>query len=276
MGVPFPDIDPYEELGVANDAVPPAIKKAYYKLCLKYHPDKLQKESKKTRERHTEKFQRVQFSYSILKDAKKRARYDASGSVEDSCVLDDDFDWKDFFKRYTETKVTEEMIDQDKRQYQNSAEERDDVLNSMEYYKGQFLRLFEAIPHLEFSKKEEERVFKIVEGLVEGGELEEYPAWKKYVGDRKKEVRKMLRKSKKEAKEAEKLLADIKAKNKKKDNSQDTLSAMIKANHKKRKDPFEQLVAKYSKNSRGRASGKSEYDMDDEEFERVQKEMLKK
>ncbi len=279
MGVPFPDIDPYKELGVANDAVPPAIKKAYYKLCLKYHPDKLQKESSKARKKHTIKFQRVQFSYSILRDAKKRARYDSTGSVEDSVILDDDFDWKDFFKRYTEKKVTKEMIDQDKKQYQGSVEEKDDILSSMQYYKGEFIRLFEAIPHLEFSKEQEQRVFKIVSDLIDSEEMKEYPAWIKYVKNRKKEIRKMAQRSKKEAKEAEKLLEEIKAKNgKKKDkaDTEDSLAALIRANHRKKKDPFEQLVAKYSKNNKGRSSRakKSEYDIDDDEFERVQKEML--
>ena len=35
-----PDTDYYAILGVEDDAAPPAIRKAYHKLTLIYHPDK--------------------------------------------------------------------------------------------------------------------------------------------------------------------------------------------------------------------------------------------
>jgi len=60
----------YEVLGVAKDADPKTMKKAYRKLCLKHHPDKGGDE-------HT--FKEVNAAYEILSDEKKRELYDQHG-----------------------------------------------------------------------------------------------------------------------------------------------------------------------------------------------------
>ena len=66
--------DYYEVLGVAKDADQSAIKKAYRKLALKYHPDK-NPGDKETEE----KFKEAAEAYEVLSDADKRARYDRFG-----------------------------------------------------------------------------------------------------------------------------------------------------------------------------------------------------
>jgi curved DNA-binding protein len=66
--------DYYEVLGVARDAAPEAIKKAYRQLARKYHPDV--NPGDKTAEAH---FKEVQGAYDILSDKEKRARYDRYG-----------------------------------------------------------------------------------------------------------------------------------------------------------------------------------------------------
>ena len=65
--------DYYEVLGVARDADAKAIKNAFRKLALKYHPDR-----NKSPEAE-EKFKEIAEAYAILSDPKKRAKYDASG-----------------------------------------------------------------------------------------------------------------------------------------------------------------------------------------------------
>ena len=65
--------DYYEVLGVPRDADADTIKKAYHKLALKWHPDK-----NKAPEAE-EKFKQIAKAYAILKDPKKRARYDTQG-----------------------------------------------------------------------------------------------------------------------------------------------------------------------------------------------------
>jgi len=65
--------DYYEMLGVPRDADEDTIKKAYHKLAMKWHPDR-----NKSPEAEA-KFKQLAKAYAILKDPKKRARYDAQG-----------------------------------------------------------------------------------------------------------------------------------------------------------------------------------------------------
>ncbi len=66
--------DYYKTLGVARDASQDQIKRAYRKLARKYHPD-VSKEPNAE-----ERFKEVNEANEVLKDAEKRAAYDALGS----------------------------------------------------------------------------------------------------------------------------------------------------------------------------------------------------
>src|SRR5690606_18332098 len=66
--------DYYEILGVARDADGEAIKKAYRKLALQYHPDR-NNGSKEAEER----FKEATEAYEVLRDPQKRAAYDRYG-----------------------------------------------------------------------------------------------------------------------------------------------------------------------------------------------------
>jgi curved DNA-binding protein len=72
----MPERDYYEVLGVARDATPEAIKKAYRGLARKYHPDV--NPGDKSAE---SKFKEVQQAYDILSDPEKRQRYDRYGDA---------------------------------------------------------------------------------------------------------------------------------------------------------------------------------------------------
>ncbi|KAI8973038.1 hypothetical protein BDB01DRAFT_839078 [Pilobolus umbonatus] len=65
--------DPYDVLGVKKDASSSDIKKAYYGLAKKYHPDT--NKDKDARE----KFVQIQEAYEILSDDQKRQQYDQFG-----------------------------------------------------------------------------------------------------------------------------------------------------------------------------------------------------
>nr|2EJ7_A Chain A, HCG3 gene [Homo sapiens] len=69
-------VDYYEVLDVPRQASSEAIKKAYRKLALKWHPDK-NPENKEEAER---RFKQVAEAYEVLSDAKKRDIYDRYGS----------------------------------------------------------------------------------------------------------------------------------------------------------------------------------------------------
>ncbi len=62
------DRDYYEVLGVSRDADGEAIKQAYHRLAMKWHPDR--NKSPKAEER----FKELATAYAILKYPKKRAR----------------------------------------------------------------------------------------------------------------------------------------------------------------------------------------------------------
>ncbi len=65
--------DYYEVLGVPRDAEPKAIKDAFRKLALRYHPDRSQEPDAE------ERFKEIAEAYAVLGDPKKRAGYDAGG-----------------------------------------------------------------------------------------------------------------------------------------------------------------------------------------------------
>ena len=67
--------DYYKTLGVEKTAEPEAVKKAYRKLALKYHPDR----NPNNREAE-EKFKKISEAYAVLSDAEKRKQYDSFGS----------------------------------------------------------------------------------------------------------------------------------------------------------------------------------------------------
>lgn len=68
------DADLYQILGVARDADADAIKKAYRKLAMQYHPDKNPGD-----QAAEEKFKEAAYAYEILGSADKRAKYDRFG-----------------------------------------------------------------------------------------------------------------------------------------------------------------------------------------------------
>ncbi len=66
--------DYYEVLGVARDASEDALKKAYRKLAMKWHPDRNRDD------RNAEaRFKELNEAYDILKDPERRAAYDRYG-----------------------------------------------------------------------------------------------------------------------------------------------------------------------------------------------------
>ena len=69
--------DYYQILNIPKDANKEQCKLAYYKLSQQYHPDKYYSRVDKTvRDKITIVFKRVNEAYMVLKNPKKRARYD--------------------------------------------------------------------------------------------------------------------------------------------------------------------------------------------------------
>jgi len=76
--------DYYKILGVPRDASPEEIKKAYYKLAHKYHPDK---------GGDKEKMKEINQAYEVLSNKEKREQYDRFGHTFDGAG-NNDFNWQ--------------------------------------------------------------------------------------------------------------------------------------------------------------------------------------
>ncbi len=66
----------YEVLGISRDADAEAIKKAYRKLAMQYHPDRNSEDPKAE-----ERFKEIGEAYAVLSDPDKRSRYDRFGKA---------------------------------------------------------------------------------------------------------------------------------------------------------------------------------------------------
>ncbi len=73
----------YDELGVRPDATPSEIRRAYFRLAQRYHPDKNPNDPQAT-----EKFQIIADAYQILSDPVKREEYHRVGRTESETLLD--------------------------------------------------------------------------------------------------------------------------------------------------------------------------------------------
>ncbi|KAH3673003.1 hypothetical protein WICMUC_003956 [Wickerhamomyces mucosus] len=274
MGVPFPDLDPYETLKISKEASEQDIKKSYRKLCLQYHPDKL-KNSDDADESKL-KFEKILFAHSILNDSKKRKRYDQTGLL-DEVDTEDGFDWFEYFSK-VKAEINEESIAKDRKVYRNSEDEEQDIIEQFIETDGDFLILFETIPHTELSNEEENRLFSIVDRLVNDKILENYLQWKNYKSKRKqiwvKYLKSQLKSLSKEAKEAEKTKKEILKKNKGKNlDSESDLQQFIIS---KRKTDMDSLISKLeSKYGDKKTSKRKGNDIDDDEFAKIQAKLDK-
>jgi molecular chaperone DnaJ len=83
--------DYYDILGVDKGASAADIKKAYRKLVMQYHPDRVPENEKKEAE---EKFKEISEAYGVLSDPKKRQLYDQYGHAG----VDSQYSQEDIFK----------------------------------------------------------------------------------------------------------------------------------------------------------------------------------
>lgn len=94
--------DYYEILGLKKEASESDIKKAYRKLALTHHPDRVAPEKKKEAE---EKFKEISEAYAVLSDAKKRQLYDQYGHAG----IDQNYTAEDIFKGADFSSIFENM-----------------------------------------------------------------------------------------------------------------------------------------------------------------------
>ncbi|KAJ4706462.1 Chaperone protein dnaJ 6 [Melia azedarach] len=238
----------YEVLGVERTASQQEIKKAYYKLALRLHPDKNPGD-----EEAKEKFQQLQKVISILGDEEKRALYDQTGCVDDADLAGDVVqNLKEFFGAIYK-KVTEADIEEFEANYRGSNSEKKDLIDLYKKCKGNMNRLFCSMLCSD-PKLDSHRFKDMLDEAMAAGELKATKAYQKWA---------------KKISETKPPISPLKRRGKSNKQPEADLYAVISQRRSERKDQFDSmfssLVSKYG--------GGADLEPTDEEFEAAQKKL---
>lgn len=188
--------DLYKLFSVEKSALEKDITKAYYKLALKVHPDRVPEEEKAIA---TEKFKVLTKLHLTLTTKEKRVLYDEQGIVGD----DDDESfgaswletWSLFFKP-----IKDEDISNYEKNYIGSELEKTDIKKAYLNGKGCINFMFEFIPFMTI--KSEPRIIEVVKEMIKN---EDVPEYEQFVNEPKAKRTRRHKKYKIEAQEAEEL-----------------------------------------------------------------------
>lgn len=191
--------DLYKLFGVQKTALEKDITKAYYKLALKVHPDRVREEEK---ELATEKFKVLSKLHLTLTTKEKRTLYDEQGIVGDD---DDSFGtgWSDIWVQFFKP-ITDEDIDKFEKQYIGSETEKRDILKAYLGGKGCMNYMFNHVPFI--TVESEPRIIEIVKKMIADGEVPEYKA---LTEEPKAKRNRRHKKYKREAEEAKQIQRDL-------------------------------------------------------------------
>jgi DnaJ family protein C protein 9 len=229
--------------------------------------DKATPESK---DEATLKFQEIAFAYAVLSDPIRRKRYDTTGSTAESIDFED-FSWSEFYSEQFRDVITAESIEIFSRGYKGSDEEKDDLLNAYEKFKGRWGGIYQTVM-LSDPLVDEERYRVIIDEAIESGEVK---AHKAYTKESEKAKENRMKAARREGKEAEEHAKKIGVHDKlfgKKDgksgSSEDALAALIQKRQAGRSSFLDNLEAKYAaqeKKSKGKKGKKRGSDDEDDE-----------
>lgn len=227
---PAPEENLYKLLGVASDATIDAIKSAYKKKALKHHPgmsfcyhhndiakdianlENLDKVSEDKRDEAHRQFQQIALAYGVLSDERRRGVYDRTGRTDDAFGEDGDLDWMDFYREQLSAMLDTRAISDFQKKYQNSDEEKRDLLEAFEAAEGDLDGVYERVM-LSNVLDDDERFRAIIDEAISEGSVENY---KLYAEESEAKRSARRKKAEKEAKEAEKLAKKVEADKKKK------------------------------------------------------------
>ncbi|GAA5835536.1 hypothetical protein JCM9279_004574 [Rhodotorula babjevae] len=268
----FPDVDEipslYDVLGVATEATADDLKKAYRRLSLQYHPDKVASSTSSSSPADlaaaTLRFQQIGFAYAVLKDDARRDKYDRTGSTVEMSAegAKTEAEWRDYFRELWTGEVSAQSISDFLKTYQGSDEERGDILAAYESSSGDLDTILSTV--MGSSVDDEDRFVALINDAISNKEVKATSAWRKAVKDTKGKERRR-KAAEKESKEAEELAKELgvhdklfgggkgkgkgaKGKGKQDDGDDEAaLRALIQGNHAKRMTSLlDSLEAKYA------------------------------
>ncbi|XP_034662466.1 J domain-containing protein CG6693 [Drosophila subobscura] len=235
----FETRDVYKLMSLQKDAKEKEIKKAYHKLSLLVHPDRVPEDQKKE---STEKFKVLSKIYQVLTDSQKKALYDEQGIIDDDDESEGKLSsWLDLWSKIFKP-ITEEVINNYEKEYVGSELERTDVKKAYLGGKGCLNYLMNHVP---FMKVEDEpRIKVMVEAMIAAEEVPEYKAFtEEPAAKRKKRHNKYAR----EFEEAQVIKERIRQRQQKKDEedleaSGGNLQQMILARKNQRESNYNSLM----------------------------------
>nr|XP_019547668.2 J domain-containing protein CG6693 [Aedes albopictus] len=192
----FGSRDIYEIFKVNKNSQEGEIKKAYYKLSLKVHPDRV---SPTEKAEATEKFKVLSKIYSVLSDHDKRALYDEQGLIDDDDDPAADVKWMAMWQKFFKPITTDDIEDFEKA-YVGSELERKDIKEAYLGGKGCLDFMSQYVPYM--GAKSEPRIIEAVQSMIAAGEVPEYKA---FTEEPKEKRNRRHRRETKEVKEAKAL-----------------------------------------------------------------------
>ncbi|ALC45740.1 CG6693 [Drosophila busckii] len=166
----FETRDVYKILGLAKDAEEKEIKKAYHKLSLLVHPDRVPEAQK---EESTEKFKVLSKIYQVLTDNQKRALYDEQGVLDDDDEMSSDKlnTWLELWSKIFKP-ISEEDISNYEKEYVGSELERTDLKKAYLGGKGCINHIMSHVPFM--GVEDEPRFKEMISKMIAAGEVPEY------------------------------------------------------------------------------------------------------
>lgn len=237
--------DFYEVLNIPKTATEKDVRKAYHKLSLQVHPDRVEEIQKLDA---TEKFKILGKVHSILSDPEKRKVYNDTGCFDDGEGGGDfdDVNWSEYWRALFK-EITIEDIKNYEKKYKGSEEEIKDVKNAYLQKKGDMNHIFEAVPFTNIS--EESRLCEIIQKLIDSGEV---PAYDAFVNEPKAKKDRRRRKYEKEAKQAEEI---ERKRQKANQDSENDLTLAILKHQRDRQDQFSSFFDNLEKKYCGSPKG---------------------
>uniref|UniRef100_A0A3Q3WE67 DnaJ homolog subfamily C member 9 n=1 Tax=Mola mola TaxID=94237 RepID=A0A3Q3WE67_MOLML len=235
----------YEVLGIKKDANERDIRRNYYKVSLKVHPDRAPDDPQAT-----EKFQVLGKLYAVLSDKEQRTVYDEQGVVDEEFdTLHQDRCSEDYWRLLFPNITLQDILEFEKK-YKGSDEERQDVIQLYVQYEGDMDAITTSV--LCFTQDEEPRIRSIIQAAVDSGDVKAFPA---FIQESDKKKRARRKRADRERQEAEEMRKEIGL-----DDQDDSLVMMLQQRQKSREKNFNSflsdLEAKYSKKSGKSKRGK--------------------
>lgn len=151
----------YEILELDNTAQIHDVKTNYYKLALKYHPDRVSDDQKAATSAH---FNRIHRAYFILANPETKKVYDAGDEHLLFARPNMTGKWEQHIKIISTTD-----IDNARMKYQSSVAEEDYIAREVVIGSGSMTHLYNVIPFMRI--EDESRIIKIVKKCIDEGKI---------------------------------------------------------------------------------------------------------